>query len=91
MATIHFTGDYYSGSDGVGSITLRQPGHYQVSDAQAAQLVADYPQEFSLVHEGEEAKTEEPAKAPSSKLQPRDVAESPKDTKPAQKASKKAQ
>jgi hypothetical protein len=66
MATVHFTGDYYAGSDGPISLTLTQPGHYEVSPAKAAQLTADFPQEFSLVPEGtivSPAKAEAPEEA----------------------------
>ena len=86
MATVHFTGTYYSGSDGMGSVTLRVPGHYQVSDAKAAQLLADYPQEFSLVLEGEET---QPEKAPSADEKSEKVAEVSRDTKVDDKAVEK--
>ena len=55
MATVHFTGTSYRGSDGSDSLTLTTPGHYEISDAKAAQLTQDFPHEFALVLEGHAA------------------------------------
>ena len=49
MATIHFTGTSYSGHDGATPVRLVAPGDYEVSEAKAQQLAADFPQEFTQV------------------------------------------
>lgn len=84
MATVHFTGSVYWGSDGSASLTLTTPGHYQVSDAKARQLTADFPHEFSLVLEGKADK------APSGDDSPKKVEAPAKDEKTASSAAKKA-
>jgi hypothetical protein len=85
MATVHFSGQRYTGSDGVSSLNLSQPGDYEVSAEKAAQLVADFPDAFSLAT---------PAKAPSEDEKREKVAESSQGTKAderaAEKSSKKA-
>ena len=84
MATIHFTGTVYRGTDGAESLTLTQPGEYQVSDAKAAQLAGDFPQEFSLVAD------QTPAKAPESDPASEKVETPSKDSKAPSRPAKKA-
>ena len=75
MATVHFTGRIYRGADGHQSLVLTAPGHYQVSDDKAAQLTADFPDEFTLVIEAT------PVNAPSRDDKPKKVETTPtKDT-----------
>ncbi len=52
MATVHFTGTRYVSTDGAAFINFVEPGYYQVSEEKAAQVVTDFPSEFSLVQEG---------------------------------------
>ncbi len=81
MATVHFTGHIYRGSDGSESLTLTAPGHYQVSDVKAAQLTQDFPAEFALVLEGKAEK------APSDDATIKKVESPAKDDKSTKKAS----
>jgi hypothetical protein len=83
MATVHFTGTIYRGSDGSESLTLTTPGPYQVSDAKAAQLTQDFPAELALVLEGKAAD------APSSDPETKKVDAPAKDTKSASSPAKK--
>jgi hypothetical protein len=78
--TIHFTGTSYSGNDGANPVRFVAPGDYEVSDAKAQQLAADFPQEFTQVVTSVETT---PAKAPSSDPEPQQAPESKKETKPA--------
>ncbi len=81
MATVPFTGTLYRGSDGSQSLVLTTLGHYQVSDAKAAQFIADFPHEFALVPEGRAAK------GSSSDPETKQVEAPIKTDKPAKKAS----
>ena len=84
MATVHFTGSSYRGFDGSESLTLTTPGHYQVSDAKAAQLTQDFPAEFALVLVGKAAD------APSGDQTLKKVAAPAKDAKIVSSTAKKA-
>ena len=84
MATVHFTGTIYRGFDGSESLHLAIPGHYQVSDAKAAQLVADFPADFALVLEGKAVD------APSSDATIKKVEAPVKDEKAVSSPAKKA-
>jgi hypothetical protein len=86
MATIHFTGTSYSGHDGATPVRFVAPGDYEVSEAKAQQLAADFPQEFTQVLEGQDTT---PIKAPSRDENDEKVAEVSQDAKSEDKATEK--
>lgn len=64
MPTIHFTGNKYNGMDGKTEVVFPESGYYEVSESKAQQLITDFPDEHSIVHEGNvvETPTETPVR-----------------------------